>query len=165
MKQCATYESVINVHRYSKKDGKRSKKMTYRYSTSFTLELADSPDDAAVERFCKFVDWLIFLQKQLCHVYHEHKFAKDRLMTTIDIPVVQIALWNRIPCTDHQITNRVSRRLSEIAKSDGLSFMNYKPFVVQQQTDNAICTLGQGYSGAVRCFTNLYLSKRQKKLI
>lgn len=118
MKQYKTYKDAIGAlpDWYRNSDG-RSKILTKWQSMWFTEENGRNSKNSEVEVFRTFVAKLMSPQKQLGPSYHRHRFLRDWLMTTIEIPPFQILLWDRIPIPAQQLANLIANSLSEKPKT------------------------------------------------
>lgn len=72
---------------------------------------------AEVEVFKDFVATLSNLQKQFDEDYKNGRYLRDRFLTSIDIPLIQDLLRDRIPRTAQMIIQRTVRILSHRPKS------------------------------------------------
>ena len=75
--------------------------------------MGEEPNSSEVNVFREFVAKVMRVHDQLDSTYHGDRMLRDQLMTSIDIPVVQDSLKDKVPRTSQQLINRVENRLSE----------------------------------------------------
>lgn len=68
---------------------------------------------------------LICLQKQVKTCYHHDRFMRDRLVTAVNIPSIQVALWDQIPRTAQQLIKQAGNRLPVLLWTAGSSLVHY----------------------------------------
>lgn len=95
-----------------------------------------------------FVANLMAVQKQLDASYRDDKALRERLMTAVDLPSIQVSLKVRTRRTAQQLANRIANRPSDKRKAAGA----YSAHFTQSQDivyyKDAFYTLVQKYGGA-----------------
>lgn len=74
--------------------------------------IMSSPDAYEMKLFTKFVAKMMFLQKHLDLGYTIDKNLRYRLITAVDIPIIQVAFRVQMLHTAQQLVDRVEDRLS-----------------------------------------------------
>lgn len=75
--------------------------------------MSDRPDSSEVSVFRPFVSKLMSLQKKLDLQNHTDSFLRDRILTAVDLPAIQVAFRDRMLRTSQQAVSRISNQLSD----------------------------------------------------
>lgn len=85
----------------------------------------------------------MYLQQELDKSYHSDTLLRDRLLTAVDIPVIQSGLRNRVPRSIQQAKNLVAIQLREHKRSVGSA----SDYVTNEgEHDEARYSLDRSYS-------------------
>lgn len=124
VKKSKSYDEAMNLLRkwYNSED-KKARILSKWQGMSLTKAMTDEPEESEVEIFRKFVAKMISLQKQLDDVYHADHFLRDRLLTAVDIPKIQLTLRDRMPRNSQNAIQRVANQLSDKLRSAGTNIV------------------------------------------
>lgn len=99
----------------------------------------------------KFVARLVMFQIQLDYKYKGDGFLIDQLLTAVDIPIIQIALKDRITRKPQHAVHLISNRLSDNPRTAGAECATYNnEYIINRQNDEAHYSLGNTFGGAAR---------------
>lgn len=129
---CESYDDAMDqLQKWYNSDEKRARILTVWQQMTLSEEMSRNPGESEVVVFRKFVSRLMSLQKELRPNYHSDDILRDRLLTALNIPSIQVTLRDRIPRTSQQAVNRVANQLSDKPRSAGSSLA-----MVSQEEDN-----------------------------
>lgn len=118
--KCTTFDSATSLLRkWYNSDEKKARILTEWQSMTLSNYMAKSPKESEVSVFRTFVAKLMSLQKQLDPSYHDDSFLRDRLLTAVDLPAVQVTLRDRMPRSSQQAVNRIANQLCDRPRSAG----------------------------------------------
>lgn len=144
--QVKSFKAATNILRsWYNSDDRRSRILGRWQDMRLAISLGRDPDEFQVTVFRKFVVDLISLQKQLDTYYHDDHFLRDRLLTSIDIPLVQAAFKDRLPRNSQQAIKGIAIQLREHKKSAGVSAA-----CIAQEEDLGFYSLDKYYHGKAR---------------
>lgn len=103
-------------------------------------------NSSEIEVFRTIIAQIISVQKQLDTLYHGDRYLRDRLLTTVNIPVIRDALRDLVPRTAHQLINGVANRMSDKPKTAGLIMSHFVP-EHSDGNNEAMYMLGRKFGG------------------
>lgn len=98
-------------------DDEKSRIMISWKKMTVSQAMADEPNESEVTVFRKFFANLISPHHQLDYTYRLYSIFRDLLLTSVDIPMIQVPLRDRIPRKIKQAVNRVANQFSDENKS------------------------------------------------
>lgn len=144
---CSSYqEATMLLRRWYNSDEKRARILKAWQSMQLSDKMSKAPHESEVSVFRNFVARLMSLQKQLHPNYHSDEFIRDRLLTTVDIPSIQVTLRDRVPRSIHRAVNRIANQLSDKPKTVG-STATFLTEPEEQDDDETFYSLGKTYGG------------------
>lgn len=96
--------------------------------------------------FRKFVAKLMTLQNQLDSTIHTVQLLRNSLVTSLDIPPIQVPLRDRLPLPSKQAVNSIANQISDKPRTVGTNSV----CIMDGFSDEANSALGEPFRGKAR---------------